>query len=515
MREPRLTYDGHEVLLVNTVTTIGRTPDNDVSFPGDPNVSRFHAEIEIRGDEFCLIDLNSSNGTTVNGNKVSGETYLSHGDEIRLGDSASLTFLTEEVQTGAAPEAGAAASETPRDAPTDPSVAATGAAPAVAAAAPDVSGGSNHLLLIAGAMFLVAILFVGLAAGIYLLTRSSSCTATATILQPENGDILIEPTEVQVEVSDAACVAEVIYTIAGIEVASVKQAPFDTTIDPNEFPDLSDGFDHPLGIILVDVEGKRIPQGEPVFLAFETREVEKPPVDITGGADPGGPAPPPTPKADGATLIEVHEMAKALTKQIPNGAAYNISNKQFLQEIQKATAEFAKPGYYNRAAAYRDVINVAYAREQNIEASIGYLLAMSRSQFNNQKAGETEGLWQMSRQFVTDNGYGGLCGDEPLDHPSQNCAAKSSALYMKAMIFGAFDGDVLYSVAAFGKSPQDAIAWKATLPTERSDIWNAITAPDERQKLVRFFAAALVTENPQKFGLKDDRPLSELYRVTL
>ncbi len=493
--------------LTDHVTTIGRTPDNHISFPGDPNVSRFHAEIELRSGEFCLIDLNSSNGTTVNGQKVAGEVYLADGDEILFGGSSAVTFKTE-------PDA--VAEKEPDDVHTPDSPAPPSVAAPVSAAAPnaDVSGGSNKLLLIAGAMFFAAIIFVGLGVVIYLMLGGSSCDARATIISPETGDIIYEATEVQVEVSDSACVSQVIFTLQDIEIASVRQPPFGTTIDPAEFPDLSDGFDHPLGIILVDTEGKRIPQTSPVFLAFETREVEKPPVDITGG-DTGGPAPTATPKKQDATLIEVHEMAKALTKQIPNAANINVSNKEFLQEIQKATSEFVQSGYFNRAAAYRDAINVAWAREQNLDASLGFFLAMSRSKFINEKSGADEGLWKMSREFVTENGYGGMCGDEPLDDPSQNCAAKASALYMKALVFGVFDGDVLYSVAAFGKSPQEAGTWKNSLPADRTDIWNSIKTPEERQKLVRFFAAALVTENPPKFGLSDDRPLSELYRMTL
>jgi transposase len=86
---------------------------------------------------------------------------------------------------------------------------------------------------------------------------------------------------------------------------------------------------------------------------------------------------------------------------------------------------------------------------------------------------------------------------------------------MKSIVFGVFDGDVLYSAAAFGKAPADAGVWKASLPQNRSDIWNSIKTPQEREQIVRFFAAGIVAENPQKFGLAKDRPLSELYRVTM
>ena len=83
------------------------------------------------------------------------------------------------------------------------------------------------------------------------------------------------------------------------------------------------------------------------------------------------------------------------------------------------------------------------------------------------------------------------------------------------MIFGVFDGDAIYGAVAFGKSPQDAAAWKATLPQNRSDVWNSVRTPAEREQLVRFFAAGIVAENPQAFGLTKDRPLSDLYRVAM
>lgn len=49
---------------------IGRTPDNDIVL-NDPSVSRSHAEIKIDGAKITVIDLNSSNGTYVNGIKIS------------------------------------------------------------------------------------------------------------------------------------------------------------------------------------------------------------------------------------------------------------------------------------------------------------------------------------------------------------------------------------------------------------------------------------------------------------
>jgi hypothetical protein len=142
------------------------------------------------------------------------------------------------------------------------------------------------------------------------------------------------------------------------------------------------------------------------------------------------------------------------------------------------------------------------------------MLAMSRSKFDPAKQGNDEGLWKMSNDFVTAYKYNGLCGAENLSDKAQNCAAKASAVYMKAMLTSVFSGDAIYSAAAFGKSTDDAFKWKDTLPANRADIWNSIRTPQERDQVVRFIAAAIVTENPTRFGLNSDQPLSRLYNVT-
>ena len=75
-----------------------------------------------------------------------------------------------------------------------------------------------------------------------------------------------------------------------------------------------------------------------------------------------------------------------------------------------------------------------------------------------------------------------------------------------------FEGDVIYEIAALGKSPLESSQWKGTLPADRSNFWNVIKDDKQREAVVRFVAAGIVAENPQKFGLKNDRPISELYQ---
>src|ERR1700686_5895780 len=80
-------------------TTIGRVEDN--SFPiAEPSVSSHHCEILLRGSDVVVRDLNSTNGTFINGEKVT-ETVLKPGQILRLGQIEMR--LETEGMPGSAP----------------------------------------------------------------------------------------------------------------------------------------------------------------------------------------------------------------------------------------------------------------------------------------------------------------------------------------------------------------------------------------------------------------------------
>ncbi|MFA4874282.1 MAG: FHA domain-containing protein [bacterium] len=64
--------------------SFGRAESNTITIR-DAKVSRQHAQVQQQGTEYVLVDLNSSNGTYVNGQRIE-EHVLSNGDEIRIGD---------------------------------------------------------------------------------------------------------------------------------------------------------------------------------------------------------------------------------------------------------------------------------------------------------------------------------------------------------------------------------------------------------------------------------------------
>ncbi len=81
-----------DVPLPRSILSIGRDPSNDLVLP-DAMVSRRHALIECRGSQFFLRDCNSSNGSLVNGDRVT-ERSLRDGDLVAIG-SARLLFREE------------------------------------------------------------------------------------------------------------------------------------------------------------------------------------------------------------------------------------------------------------------------------------------------------------------------------------------------------------------------------------------------------------------------------------
>jgi hypothetical protein len=75
---------GAEFLLRKSVTTLGRSLDNDIVLESS-EVSRQHARIELQGDGMRIIDLNSTNGTRVNGRSIRSQNVKA-GDDVSFGN---------------------------------------------------------------------------------------------------------------------------------------------------------------------------------------------------------------------------------------------------------------------------------------------------------------------------------------------------------------------------------------------------------------------------------------------
>jgi Nif-specific regulatory protein len=90
------TYD-----LIEQETSIGREINSNVRL-GDPSVSRRHSVIKNAGGSYRIIDLDSFNGTYVNGVPVM-EQVIAHGDQIAIGD-VILLFLQQDAEEELTPD---------------------------------------------------------------------------------------------------------------------------------------------------------------------------------------------------------------------------------------------------------------------------------------------------------------------------------------------------------------------------------------------------------------------------
>ena len=79
--------------LADRPVTLGRHGGNDVAFPADVTLSARHAVIAPSPDGWAVHDLDSVNGTYVNGMRVLGTHALRPGDQITIG-SATIAFRT-------------------------------------------------------------------------------------------------------------------------------------------------------------------------------------------------------------------------------------------------------------------------------------------------------------------------------------------------------------------------------------------------------------------------------------
>jgi predicted component of type VI protein secretion system len=94
-------------VMVEDELMIGRHAEGAGRLADDEEISRMHARIALDADGFCAIeDLGSTNGTIVNGLRISAPQPLSVGDTIELGQTTLLVREVPQVATAAVAPSG-------------------------------------------------------------------------------------------------------------------------------------------------------------------------------------------------------------------------------------------------------------------------------------------------------------------------------------------------------------------------------------------------------------------------
>src|SRR6266571_468268 len=87
---------GQRLQVKTPVANIGRADYNDLVIP-DPSVSTSHAKLQRREGVWVLVDLESTNGTFVDGERVKGDAPLAPGATVRLGDVQLVFEPTDDA----------------------------------------------------------------------------------------------------------------------------------------------------------------------------------------------------------------------------------------------------------------------------------------------------------------------------------------------------------------------------------------------------------------------------------
>jgi pSer/pThr/pTyr-binding forkhead associated (FHA) protein len=98
-------------LTLNQPLTIGRRPENDIVID-NLAVSGHHARVQYNGQGVMLVDLQSKNGTFVNGERIL-ETALQHEDAVTIGKHTLIADLTESIAVDGESDTGIEPGESP------------------------------------------------------------------------------------------------------------------------------------------------------------------------------------------------------------------------------------------------------------------------------------------------------------------------------------------------------------------------------------------------------------------
>lgn len=534
-----------EVESGESVMSIGSALDNIVCLEDDAGVARYHAVIERDEDKFRLSDLGTRQGTKLNGEVIFLERELKDGDRITLGDSVVIEFYSHEASTPRAASdvsthapasasatselsyaVGSATSSGISNASTNlSSSAARSVGGATSGGVPASSAPSAHASLenSTEGMSQTTKAVLGIGGGLLLTATAAAfifnpfgggCRASVRILTPTSGTILRSAATIRVEARESACIKRVSYQLDGEEIAGASNAPYEAMLDPRRLPRMKAG-NHVLTATIETTDGAQARQSGEIYVAFNASNGE-PPDAPTAPPSTEETREPPTNNANGSlvTGTDVQAMAERLASQLSGKSGY-VFEREMVNAVQARTSDYSAASSLEGATRYRRVVVKAFS-DRGIRPLLGFVLAMSRSGFKEASGREGASIWRVPANVAQGYLQPGETLQTALDNPQR--AAEISAVYLKDLL-GVFETENFdLAVACYGSTLEESGALKqrvASLPAaERRNFWQLvernIVSREQSERVVKFYAAGIVGENPQRFGAASERPLSEL-----
>jgi pSer/pThr/pTyr-binding forkhead associated (FHA) protein len=457
MREVVLTYPtqmgSEEIIISAERTSFGRGSESDHHFDDD-GLSRLHATIYRDGDRIWIVDENSTNGTSVNGAKVSGSgTPINNGDSIKIGNHTTLNVRITSVPM--------TQSDRPK---TDSKVN-----PVIVSSTVD---SKNYILPIALITFALLIIgTAGIFVGITVFGGGKSEETRKTVGDEE--DFSTPEKEKSENKTPKATVRENSNIV-------ISNSNLDLPPQPSQDPAPNNV---PSGKTYMQMDQSEKTQ----YVEAKSQKVARMIGNKSGGAIP--------PKA-------VEQIKKFVDAYVTRVNASRKSTCNFGDNLQ-ATYERASK---NAKFIVRDFYG------QGVDPQIGLYLAMIESEHCPCLESPTHalGLFQFLASTAPDFGL------DPKDRCDTELASKAAAKYMK-QLSGRFGTGPLSMPLAIGSynSGQGALsknletALKSNGNQERS-FWTLVENAESLSKqfqlenikyVPKFYAAAIIGENPQDFGL--------------
>jgi hypothetical protein len=321
---------------------------------------------------------------------------------------------------------------------------------------------------------------------IKLVTAGGDC-GSVKIVSPSAGATISGPVRVQVEAEQPLCVERVSYSLAGTEFARPEAEIFETQLDPGalreKLPDLVEG-EYELSISVEALTGRTEAMADSVKLRIEFPEL---------------------------TLEKIREMSEKLATRINQRGEIFVFTDEFLNQIRSAAR-----GFRTDMFAGAESLGANIRRTSNsvgIPSQLMFLLAASRSRFSVEQppAGcgvdpDGAGAFKVPRAIMNQFGVKAAVDNET--------ATEVAARHLKELIQGQRD-DFLYAVACFGEpSARIGDLFQRNDTQSRRNFYELVergeVRSEESKRVICFFAAGIVAENPDKFGI-DARSFVDIY----
>jgi hypothetical protein len=323
---------------------------------------------------------------------------------------------------------------------------------------------------------------------IKLATAGGGC-GSVKIVSPAAGATISGPVKILVEAEQPLCLASVGYSLAGTEFARPESEIFETQLDPRKlrenFPDLVAG-EYELSISVETQAGRTEAMADSVKLRIEFPSAE-------------------------ITLEKIREMSEKLATRINQRGEIFVFDDEFLNQIRTATRSYRTDMFSGAESLGANIRRTS--NSVGIPSQIMFLLAASRSRFSADQppAGcgidpDGAGAFKVPRSIMNQFGVKAAVDNE--------AATQIAARHLKELIQGQRD-DFLYAVACFGEaSARIGDIFQRNDTQARRNFYELVERgelrPEESMRVVCFFAAGIVAENPDKFGI-DARSFVDIY----